>query len=243
MQIRRWLEKRNIWFCTINDNPGGSRFWHGRAFFHFGRLTFSTQWGFANFAKRFALMFYLRRSERLIAINLAIPFLWTLHFALEGVPGLNYTTLETDQRDIGVRVFDWRIWTSLWGDDSGYGPHRQRVINVERIMFGKYLHEKEWLDPEPVPIEVTMPEASYPGTAQRFVSTTGYARFRKAQRTPRVNIEIPQGIPIPGKGENVWDLGDDAIFALTCPAESIDEAIEELRQSAFRTRRKHGWDG
>lgn len=47
-------------------------------------------------------------------------------------------------------------------------------------------------------------------------------------------------IPIPGKGENSWDLDDDAVFAFTCLAQDASKLANRLATSVMRTRVRHG---
>ena len=46
-------------------------------------------------------------------------------------------------------------------------------------------------------------------------------------------------IPVPGKGENSWDCGEDATFSLSCPSTTISEAIGEMVKSCMRTRERY----
>ncbi|MHC5826003.1 MAG: hypothetical protein ACYT04_61670, partial [Nostoc sp.] len=49
-------------------------------------------------------------------------------------------------------------------------------------------------------------------------------------------------IPIPGKGENSYDIDDDAIYGMTTAANSVDEAIAHLRDDVIETRKRYGGD-
>jgi hypothetical protein len=47
-------------------------------------------------------------------------------------------------------------------------------------------------------------------------------------------------IPVPGKGENAWDMEDDAIHSMGCVANSVDDAIIKLLNSVNRDRVRYG---
>lgn len=61
--------------------------------------------------------------------------------------------------------------------------------------------------------------------------------FTKAVTRADINLDPP--IPVPGKGENSWDIDDDAVFDSMAPAESPEQAIRELREHVMETRRKY----
>lgn len=56
----------------------------------------------------------------------------------------------------------------------------------------------------------------------------------------KISVEEPGGIPVPGKGENSWDCGDDAIHGLCCSASDWYAAKEAVKQSVIRTRSRYG---
>lgn len=47
-------------------------------------------------------------------------------------------------------------------------------------------------------------------------------------------------IPVPGKGENSWDCGEDATYAFSCMADSVEDGIASLVRSILVRRRKYG---
>ena len=49
-----------------------------------------------------------------------------------------------------------------------------------------------------------------------------------------------QGLPIPGKGENSWDCGDDAYYSIGTPAATAMEAVEYAADRVLETRRRYG---
>lgn len=86
---------------------------------------------------------------------------------------------------------------------------------------------------------VPMPEGNYPAIITREVRVWKRARWPWPSRT-RVDfrIDIPAGIPVPGKGENSWDCEDDAIFGTG--GWSVYDAIGNAVRSAHRQRELYG---
>lgn len=52
-------------------------------------------------------------------------------------------------------------------------------------------------------------------------------------------MKMEEPVPVPGKGENDWDCGDDAIHGSTFAATTIPEAIGKMVGSAMRTRERY----
>ena len=53
-------------------------------------------------------------------------------------------------------------------------------------------------------------------------------------------MESEDGIPIPGKGENSWDCGEDRRFSINTTANTIAEAVEAFRRDIEKTREQYG---
>ena len=129
---------------------------------------------------------------------------------------------------------EWHRSTPRWRDGSWHPVDTLLGRRVHRMVEG-----------EPEPCEIVMPEASYPATARRYVQTWTRPRFPWWPLTKRrsgVEIDIPRGVPVPGKGENSWDCGDDAIMSTGValpPHGSIREASEKVALDALRTRQRY----
>lgn len=88
---------------------------------------------------------------------------------------------------------------------------------------------------------VAMPEGNYAATATMTREVRGRKRWKPGQRTSVSTwIEIPKGVPVPGKGENSWDCGDDAIYGSGAEGESIGAACAKVAGSAMRQRERYG---
>jgi hypothetical protein len=56
-----------------------------------------------------------------------------------------------------------------------------------------------------------------------------------------IEFKMVEGIPIPGKGENSWDCGDDAVMGTTKEHRgSLRDAMNEVAMDAMKTRIRHG---
>lgn len=74
-----------------------------------------------------------------------------------------------------------------------------------------------------------------------FESTWKRARWF-THKNVRASVDIPAGIPHPGKGENSWDCGEDRTYGLTTKADTVEKAIAAVVESSLRDRRRYGGD-
>lgn len=154
-------------------------------------------------------------------------------------------------RELGFSFHDGSLWWCLWMNIHEWhhkdAKWRRGHFDPLDFFFGRDKHSSR--DLETVEAEITLPEGAYPlritfnehtWTRKRWPTRTHIWRQSRG-----CNIEVlPQGgIPIPGKGENSWDLDDDAIFEMSCPATTVEEAVTRLRASVERDRQRHGGPG
>ena len=107
------------------------------------------------------------------------------------------------------------------------------------VFFGYPVYSQQVLE-EGAPVEIRMPEGTYHGAAKRFIATWKRPRWPKAKSLMRVEIDVPEGIPFPDKGENEWDMDDDATFSITTNAETIEQGVDQLIADVMRERNKYG---
>lgn len=152
-----------------------------------------------------------------------------------------YLTLSHDSLDHA------RLRFALWAKEHEWTRSdpwwvRGVVVDFERALFGKAQHESTVV--EQGVCVVPMPERNYEATYEitqhvnRWTERLG--RFRDAQVWHRVEIEPGAPIPVPGKGGNSWDCGDDSIHSTSVAGRNVSEAIGKLVASALSTRQRHG---
>lgn len=134
----------------------------------------------------------------------------------------------------GCDPHEWNSKTPKWRDGSFY-PYEALM----RGLFGRERCEKATLSTHAV--MVPMPEGSYAATVTIDERTWTRARIPWPTQVRRsASIDIEKGIPVPGKGENSWDCGDDAIFGTGSNEPSIAAAIGAAVRAATETRLRHG---
>lgn len=231
-----------------SDKIIGSGLWHGRGWLYLNddggnqQKTIGLEWCFGAHARHTGLTFntgFVWDHEIHFMIGL-----WRLFCVFITVqhPIFPHWDHQHGDRQIGLRIFDGALWIDLWRDDDKWDNRNWRtrpiVIHPMDILFGRTKHTQQSISIHEV--DVALPEGKYPATVELYYSIWTRPRWPFARKIKRANIELRHGIPVPGKGENSWDLDDDAILSMTCPANTVEGAIGQVVESALRSRRRHG---
>lgn len=240
------------------DGSDGPKFAHGRASF----VTYErndlpgleVEWVHGDLA--LDLQLELDRDDREITLKLGVPG-GKYYVSLKNVPRALLELLPFDfgghgcygsPRAIGVRTFGGAVWFSVWETvhmsshrDPWWMRGRIGLDDVADFLFGKTKYSKQVLEERTV--KIPMPEGTYDATVTIELARWTRARFPwRPLSKQRVgsDVKIPQGIGFPGKGENSWDCGDDALFGISCRATTVEAAIGETVASALRNRQRYG---
>lgn len=133
-----------------------------------------------------------------------------------------------------ARAMEWRAKDPWWVRGVSICPMD--------LIFGRRKHSDYVIDKKPV--KVPLPERVYDGTVK-----IEHATWRRSRwpwwplRRDRIRYEVAVegGVPVPGKGENSWDCGDDAIHSQSsCLPRSEEAAVASFVESVLTTRRRYG---
>jgi len=138
-------------------------------------------------------------------------------------------------RETGISLCEDHLSISLWRDDScSTKGFFYKSWFLKDVVLGRTDYFTETIDEGEIIIQ--MPEGGYKANYKLFDSTWTRKRWPWPTVLRRVSLKIDKGIPFPGKGENSWDIDDDATYALTCPANSVQEAVEYLVSDILKRR-------
>lgn len=88
---------------------------------------------------------------------------------------------------------------------------------------------------------VAMPEGNYPCLVAFERVTWGRRRWPWSRKTrTHADVEMLIPVPEPGKGENSWDIDDDATYALSGAFRTVADATAAVASSAMRRRESYG---
>lgn len=176
-----------------------------------------------------------------------------LHAALRPVASI-YLTLkhlwprkqEQESRTYSVSLVDGDVHYDLGKPGSDDEWHRGDPLNWMRgiihpldKLFGRAEHRKEAVGPK-VNAIASFPEGDYPLLLQREVRTWKRARWPWPMVSLSVDIESVRPAESQGKGENSWDCGPDAIWGMSSPGHSYEDAVAAYVKATLRDRAKRG---
>lgn len=207
--------------------------------------TFRKRWTFLAWAVRLEVGHAPRLGAKFevddddVTIGLSVPFL-NLYLSIDG-PGCR----RDPARRVDVWVVDWHVHWSVWTDPMSWSSNTPRWrdggADLSELVLGKAEVHVE--DVEAHTVWVPLIERSYLATATVKRHVRRWSRWPWPKVSRFVDVEMFKGhaIPIPGKGENSYDCGSDALYSMSTPARSIDAAIGRVVGDIMETRRKRGW--
>ena len=238
----RVLDTDEMHFHSQNSNEGGSMFWHGRCWWRMNhREAINLCWAHGREAKFMAVSLDVDRDEREITLMLALygVFAHWLTFRTRLIPSAK--KYENSRREIRLAFHNETFWFSFWHDDSGWCREAQRMWTFAPLdfLFGQTRHNKQVLH-DPQNVVISMPEGPYQGLVE--VTRSTWARRWGWFKKERVSydVEVPDGIPFPGKGTASYNLGEDALYSTGYyDVSSVDEAIERFRADVMDYRERY----
>lgn len=145
-------------------------------------------------------------------------------------------------REIGVSFHSGTIWLSLWKPDGHWSSTEPKwwsfSLDLVDLTLGRSKYSKRIIATHDA--TVPMPEANYPAKVTIEEATWRRPRWPFKSTHLSALIEVESGVPIPGKGENDWDCGEDAIFATGSSDPTVPGAVAALVKSALETRERYG---
>jgi len=193
-----------------------------------------------------------------ISISGGIPYLFYLGGSVEGLvpqevkqwiglynPGAKTGDVYID-RSIGWSIHDGTAWISIWENDNGWSSRDPKWwkfnFSINPLdLLGRKKYTSEVVEEKTVAIP--MPEGSYPAKIKLCADTWARPRWPRwpfSETILRMHADMVKPIPTPGKGENSWDCGDDAVCGLTAPARTMEEAVGKLVATALQDRQRYG---
>ena len=140
-----------------------------------------------------------------------------------------------EERQFSLRIFDWTIWGDFYSktmESNSSDPWWMRWnFSIPDFFLGKYKYETKTLETRNV--KIPMPEKNYDAVVKIFLSTWKRPRWLFTKKRIRADIEIPEGIPHPGKGTTSYNCGNDALYGGTYQATNVNDAICEVVKSAL----------
>lgn len=233
------------WHSQVLDKQG--RMWkYGRAWLHWPGNSIGVCWNLFSSSCGFRIAFS-DVSDSAIDVWVNVPFLFSLYFHLsrakwvKRLPGVKWTgKWGSGEREIYIRIHDNTLWWTLWrnGDQHKSNDWRDSNFHFDDFLLGR----EKYAETERRPFDtlIEMPEGFYPAKGELYTSIWKRSRWPWPKNVNRADVEVEGGIPIPGDGDNGYDIDDDAIYGMTCPSGTVAEAADTIRESVMRDRQRNG---
>lgn len=179
------------------------------------------------------ISFHVKAIPVSLFLNLPVPSKrWKKRFGYRNTNFVDVSLSRAD--DVSLR---WQFGgdTMSWSSKTPKWKHGN--FSITDFVLGKRKYTEG--DQEVHKVKIPMPEGAYDAMV-----ALGEDRWERPRwftlRVRRARVEVPIGIPFPGKGENSWDCGEDCSYGFTGPAATVEEAIGKQVESVLRNRRKYG---
>lgn len=243
-------EKYDLWFSSQNLNEKrnglkGSKWRHGRCWLHALGNCIGLEWAF--FWNSSTAIGMTVGGEEDLSLHIAIWRLFSFHLSVNQIiPRKWRRDLKWWDKSWGrttdIRIFDGHIWFNIFNDTTGWNSKnkwQEFNFSFEDFFLGKTRHSKKVMDTGIT--RLAFLEGSYAVKWEKVAHEWRRPRWF-TQRLVRYNLDMKdRPIPVPGKGENSWDLDDDAIYSTSVVANNLSEALAKLTESVLRTRERYGW--
>lgn len=172
-------------------------------------------------------------------LAMGIPYLFNFYLSIF-MPFLPLMKGYEDVTVFGFTLHEEFIWLDFWRDPMG-GSRKGRIcLDWKKLLLGKLDYKSEVL--KEAQAVIALPEGEYPCKVvfQRNIWTR--PRWKTFTRhSALVTPETP--IPIPGKGEDIWNMDDDVIIAKSVhvdPHSTAQHAALIVRTSIVERRIRYG---
>jgi len=252
----RWKLRYTLW---SKDNKEEDRAWRaGQVMLSYWKLnrenypsqqvwSVYTSWTIPSW-RSFALGITIGGIENLITFHVGL-LLVRVFFQIEKLPNYLARWFPEKARELSFTIHHSAIWINLFSDPDEWrsGDWRRIVIHPINLLFGTEHCEKVLVGERS--IEIYLDNRVYFAIATQEIRTWVRTRFPFLKKTRRdVGLNIENGIPVPGKGENSYDCGEDAIYSTGASTSDLtrswddltQEAIANLLESVRRTRLRYG---
>lgn len=221
----------------------------GRGTATFKRFTLGVEWNTLWHARSCVLMLGLDglSGEDTIMLHIAMPFMFQVFMYIEHCSWLSklvgHITKRTS-RKIGIQVFDWTVWFSIWENDMKWSSSDpwwwEFNFHILDFFLGKEVYSSELIR-EYTQIAMFL-EGEYVLEITETLDRWKRPRWPWGIEKALAHVELPVPIPIPGKGESVWDLDDDALCSGTYAIDGTT-AADKVMASVMRDRTRYGGAG
>lgn len=198
------------------------------------RTLFSTEWFIGWRHCGFAIKSAYEGGGLMIFMGFPPLSVWfTLPWAFRKTLGYS-----SNKSFIDISIHDWTLWWQFGGSTMEWKREpkwKRGNFSLPDFFLGRTKHSSELLETREV--FIPMPEGQYKAIAKKEISTWKRPRWF-AKKETYVSLDIPDGIPHQGKGENSWDCGEDSLHGISAK-DTYEAAIARAVENVLKSRRKY----
>jgi hypothetical protein len=245
-------------FGSLMDDRGGCDrcpIWSGRCWWHAdGRRCVRLEWHWFTLHNRSlgaGVQVGGGESDGDVQLSLSVPWLCNLYLTTEGYLSprpqreweLRYL-LPGEFGEGGTLAFNFAHCRDFYGAKIG---GVEKWIDIADLVMGRDRYEA--VQEARYELEVNLigePTYQVDAVVERATWTRTRPGWRWRRKTRlSVDLSFSPGIPVPGKGENSWDCGDDAVYSIHRPVDDASEeavvrACDKAVAGIRKTRRQRG---
>lgn len=228
-----------------NGNPRGFP-WSGRAHIRPGdgdvRPAARVEWALGGHHLGLSLRFDPDDVEVQLFVGLPRANFWLSLAETRTSSTANLWKRLKSEREVGFSIHDGALWVSVWENRNNWSsrdPWWMHFTIRPANVLGKQTFSQRVIEEREV--EIPMPEGTYKAKAMLVERERGRSRWPWKRRSRGARFDLREKpIPFSGKGENDYDCGEDGLYGMSCPAESISDGIGKVVASCLETRARRG---
>lgn len=228
-KIKYWLEDHHVYGHSSHES-GYHRFWQ-----HIGPICLHLEMGRGS-REYSTIDLQLGGEGRELGLIAQLQGVLFLSAAIEHLfpwrwdPGLwplrtGFTIYENDRLSLYILhrdVSDREGWSISW--------------SLKDWLFGRQQYACNIIDQHRV--ELRLPERLYLAQVEESLGIWTRPRWPWPTVAHRFDFTLIPPVPFPGKGENDWDQGEDAMHSIMVRANDLGQATCKVLESIYRTRKE-----
>jgi len=151
-------------------------------------------------------------------------------------------------RTYGIRFFDKAVWWDCHSKEHEWSSRDPKWMSGSWHPLDTFLGRMKYKEGVPEEVhhrKIRFPERTYDLEVKLKNDRWWRPRWpfwpcRSMLRRCDIKVLTEGGIPVPGKGENSWDCGDDATHGLSGPANNLKDAVDKIFDSVKSKRERYG---
>lgn len=230
---------------NLNEKKHGRTGWmlrHGRCWLSLGAFSFRLEWLIPTHF--FCLGVEFADGDDAISFSFGCG-LFVLFLGIGHSPLHRWLSKKIggyEGREIKLTIHDGALWWSFWCPTMSWSSqtprYRSGAFHPVDFLLGRAKYASRNIADERA--VVPMPEGGYPASVKINEDTWKRPRWPFTKRIIRAEIRPDTPIPFPGKGENLYDCGEDASHSLYGCFDNTLDAVLGMSRSVMRSRLKYG---